>query len=284
MNNLTEVSRTALITLKSRVAESKKDKPVIIDPMGEVCLNRLEPGLPSEKYDSVVEREFPVALTRYIALRARKYDILTREFITQHPEGLVVSLGCGFDTRYWRVSDEPWSYVELDLPEVMDVKRAVMKDLLQYRIIDSSVLDFTWIDRVAGIQNKNVLFLAEGLLMYLPDNGARELFRRLSDQFSESFIIFEMVQKKYTKGIWKKLVEMKMSRSAASSAGSSYSFGIRKATEVEKFGNGIKILQEWSYFEDPDIKPRFLHYLRNCKMFTRTQWTIRASINTTHDL
>lgn len=276
MHNLTDVSKTALITLKSRVAESQKNNPVIHDPVGEECLNRILSGLPSDKPDKSLERKLPGTLTRHIALRARKYDAYTREFISQHPDGLVVSLGCGFDTRYWRISNEPWNYIELDLPEVMDAKRKIMKDLMEYITIGSSVLDFSWLDMIAEIQKKNIMFLAEGLLMYLPERGVMELFSRLSDLFSESYFVFEVVKKKYTKGIWKKMVEMKMNRNLASSAGSSFNFGIEKATDIEKFGNGIQIMEEWSYFEDPDIIPHLLYHLRHFKTFSRTQWTVKA--------
>jgi methyltransferase (TIGR00027 family) len=279
MNSLTEVSRTALITLKSRVAESQRNNPVIIDLMGEVCLSRIIAELQSEKPDAIIDRKLPGTLTRHIALRARKYDAYTREFISRYPDGLVVSLGCGFDTRYWRISNEPWNYIELDLPEVVDAKKMIMKELIQYEIIGSSVLDFSWMDRIAGMQKKNVLFLAEGLLMYLQESNVKELFRRLSGMFSESCFIFEVVQKMYTRGIWKRMVEMKMNRRAATSAGSSYNFGIKQAIDIEKFGSGIKIVDEWSYFEDPDIRPRLLYHFRNVKTFSRAQWTVKALLN-----
>lgn len=278
MNSLTEVSGTALITLKSRVAESQRTNPVITDPIGEVCLSRIIARLKPEKHHAIIKRKLPNTLTRHIALRARKYDAYTREFISQNPEGLVVSLGSGFDTRYWRVSDKPWNYVELDLPEVIDIKKSVLKDLMEYRTISSSVTDFTWMDQVASITRKNILFLAEGLLMYLPEDIVGQLFKRLTETFSDSCFVFEVVHKKYTKGLWKKIVEMKMKNNTGSEAGSSFNSGIEQATDIEKFGSGIRIMEEWSYFEDPDIKPALLYHLRNVKFFTRTQWTVKAFI------
>jgi len=41
-----------------------------------------------------------------MALRARKYHQLSREFLMENPDGLIVSLGCGFDTRFWRLAME----------------------------------------------------------------------------------------------------------------------------------------------------------------------------------
>ena len=37
------------------------------------------------------------------------------EFLEEFPEGLVVSLGSGFDTRFWRLGGRDLKYMELDL-------------------------------------------------------------------------------------------------------------------------------------------------------------------------
>ncbi len=69
-----------------------------------------------------------------------------------------------------------------------------------------------------------------------------------------------------------------MRRSLNVAAGAAYDFGLKTASELEDFGENLKVLEEWSYFEDPDIRPKILKLFRNLKTFTRTQWTIRASI------
>ena len=38
---LTDVSKTAIVTLRSHVLESQKNKPIIIDPMAKYCLDKL---------------------------------------------------------------------------------------------------------------------------------------------------------------------------------------------------------------------------------------------------
>ncbi len=80
--------------------ESETANPVIEDVAAIECLNRLRSMLPVEILDRVLNRKIPSTVTRYIALRARKYDSYARGFIEENPNGMVVSLGCGFDTRY----------------------------------------------------------------------------------------------------------------------------------------------------------------------------------------
>jgi methyltransferase (TIGR00027 family) len=279
MDSLNAVSETALITLKSRVVEAEKEEPVIEDEMATICLERLRALLPPETRTRVLERHLPATLTRHIALRARQYDAYTKMFLADNPDGLVVSLGCGFDTRYWRISGQPWPYVEVDLPAVVEAKKQVLGEMATYRLIGGSVLDEVWLEEVRSIQTEHVLFLAEGLLMYLPKPAVMGLFQKLAERFSRSQIVFEVVNEKYTKGFWKKRVESKMRRNLGSEAGASYQFGLREASEIEGYAAGLKVVDEWSYFEDRDIIPRFLRLFRHFKFMTRTQWTITATIN-----
>lgn len=274
-----EVSETALITLRSRVIESGKRNPVIHDPVGKECLSRIEPLLSSDLFIRLIKKNLPITLTRYIALRARKYDLYTRTFMNENPDGLVVNLGCGFDTRYWRIFDREWRYIEIDLPEMIQSKKQVLGDMITYEMIGASVLDKEWIERIRSIQPDKVLFLAEGLFMYLPRDGVMSIFKMLSESFTRSQIAFETAHEKYTRGIWKKIVERKMYKQLRSSAGSSYQFGVRNAAEVEGFGHNIRVVEEWSYFEDEDIKPAILKLFRYFKSLSRTQWTIRALLD-----
>ncbi len=142
---LSAVSETALITLKARVVESEKEKPVIKDAVALECFNRLQSLLPFEIRNRLLNKELPSTLTRHIALRARKYDSYCSRFLKEYADGLVVSLGCGFDTRYWRVSTEPWKYIEIDLPSVIEAKKKVFNDIATYTMIGCSVLQEDWI-------------------------------------------------------------------------------------------------------------------------------------------
>ncbi|HNT74761.1 MAG TPA: class I SAM-dependent methyltransferase [Anaerolineae bacterium] len=277
MQSLSDVSETALLTLRGRVIETQAPNPVIHDAMGLELLRRLEAQLPPEARSQVLKRKLPLTLTRYAALRARKYDEYTRRFVADNPQGLVVNLGCGFDTRYWRVSETPWRYVELDLPNVIAAKQRLLPDA-PYPMIGGSVLEESWIETIRAMQSEAVLFLAEGLFMYLPPDAVRQTFGRMAAGFSQSQIVFEVVDKRYTAGVWKKMVEGKMQRRLGSPAGSSYQFGLRDAQELESYAPNLTVMEEWSYMEDPDIKPRIFALLRHVKLLARTQWTIQARI------
>lgn len=111
--------------------------------------------------------------------------------------------------------------------------------------------------------------------MYLPKDDVINLFKTFSERFHQSQIILEVVTEKYTRGMWKKIIIMKMKRELGLESGYSYNFGIKNALELESYGNGIKVIDEWSFVEDPNVRPRIYKYLG----LSRTQWTITATIN-----
>lgn len=269
-----DVSETAIITLKSRAIESEASSPVIKDPMSQVCLNALIQEMDEDTYKRIVGKRTSSVLTRHVALRARKYDELSKKFLLKYPDGVIVSLGAGLDTRFWRLGLKPEQYIELDLPEMVATKRLIFGDALAYQLMGQSVLDLTWIKALVLNEASHYCFIAEGLFMYLHEVDVKILVKAIADGFDTSMMVFETVNKRYTKGLNKKMVEMKMKNQLNSEAGSSYNFGLNRGKDIESFHPKIQLSQEWSYFEDPDIRPKFLKYLGRFEMFTRTQWTV----------
>jgi methyltransferase (TIGR00027 family) len=272
------VSETALATLKARAVEAGQDRPLIRDPVGVELLARIEERLDDETRKRILDRRYSPVLTAHLAIRSRQYDRFTERFRREHGDALVVSLGAGFDTRYFRISDDPWPYVEVDLPEVIEAKRELLGTRAAYRMIGCSVLEDAWIEEVRAMQTTHVLFLAEGLFMYLPRPAVIDIFGRLASTFTRSEIVFETVAERYTRGIWKRMVAAKMRRNMGARSSATFESGVRDAREIESYAAGIEVEEEWSFFEAEDLRPRILRLLRGLRAWTRSQWTVRASI------
>jgi O-methyltransferase involved in polyketide biosynthesis len=279
MQPINTVSETALLTLRSRVIESCKPNPVLMDPVGGECLEKLVTLLPVENRERIMERKLSPFLTRHLALRARKYDQLCREFLEEHSDGFIVNLGCGFDTRFWRLEIDQKRYLELDLPEVIRLKREVLGDRITFRILEDSVLEETWISSVKSVQDNHVLFLAEGLFMYFPPDQSINALKAMAGSFQKSRLVMEVVHKKYTQGIYKKMVEQKMRRRAGSSAGDYFLFGIRHGSDLKEYHPSFTLRGEWSFFEDRDIRPAFLRMFRKIRFVAKSQYTVIADIS-----
>ncbi len=115
--------------------------------------------------------------------------------------------------------------------------------------------------------------------MYLPKDQAIRTLTCLADSFSSSRLVIEVVAEKYTRGFRRKMVERKMRKGAGSRAGDYYQYGIKEAGDLESYHSGFKVKCEWTFFEDPDLKPSFLRQFRHLKSLSKTQYTVIADIN-----
>ena len=245
--NLTQVSRTAILLLICRAVEAEKNKSEFNDPMAVLCLERLISIASEEDKRWIIRRK-----RMYAGIQARDakagvrrgkaFDKAANRFIADNPKCTVINLACGFDTRFWRIENEKCRYIELDLPEVIALKKEILKDRLGYEVIGSSVLNTSWIDQVTIHGNTDFLLIAEGLFMWLPPQEAARLFKEIGERFYRSQLILDMVPEKYTKGIWKELVRLHSRIDFGLDV--AWVFGIKNPNDIEAFGNGLKVIGE----------------------------------------
>ena len=245
--DLSQISRTALLLLICRAVESQKNAAEYNDPMAVVCLERLLRVASEEDrrwiskhkrlYEGIQRRDSIAGVKR-----CQAFDAIADRFIAGHPNCTVINLACGLDTRFWRIENEKCNYIEVDLPEVIDLKKEILKDHLGYEVIGSSVLDTSWIDKVTPNGNTDFILLAEGLFMWLPQSEAARLFREIGERFYRSQLVLDMVPEKYTKGIWKQLVRLHSRLDWGLDV--AWVFGIKSPHDLEAYGNGLKVIGE----------------------------------------
>ncbi len=242
--NLSEISQTAILTLVCRVVAAEKKDPVFNDPMAVQCLERLI-ALSSPEENKRIQKwkkmygGIQAHDAKARARTAMRFDRIANLFITNHPGCTVINLACGLDTRFWRIENGMCRYVELDLPDMIDLKREIFKDQLSYELIGCSILDTTWIDRVTVSGNTDFLLLAEGLFMYLPKEAATRLLREISGRFERSQFTLDMTPEKYTRGIWKWMLGLE---ARAWGLDVALTFGINHPEDMAAFGDGFKVV------------------------------------------
>jgi O-methyltransferase involved in polyketide biosynthesis len=243
--NLSQVSRTAILLLVCRAIEAEKNKTLFNDPMAVLCLERLM-SIASEEdkrwilrkkrmYQGIHERDAKAG-----ARKGKVFDNAANRFIADNPKCTVINLACGFDTRFWRIENEKCKYIELDLPEVITLKKEILKDQLSYELIGCSVLDTSWIDKVTLSGNTGFLLLAEGLFMWLHKQDATRLLQEIAVRFDRSQLVLEMVPEKYTKGIWKSLLRLHSRLEWGLDV--AWVSGIKNPHDLEAYGNGLKVI------------------------------------------
>jgi O-methyltransferase involved in polyketide biosynthesis len=242
--NLSDVSQTAILALLCRVVESEKKNSVFNDPMAAICLERLLSLSTEEEKRRIIKWKNMYAgshasAAKARALTARSFDSIASLFISNNPGCTVINLACGFDTRFWRVDNEKCKYVELDLPEVIELKREILKDHLDYELIGCSVFDTSWIDKVTSNGNSRFLLLGEALFYYLPKQEATRLLQIIARRFTRSQLVLDIAPEKYTKGLWKSLINLE---SRVWGIDVSFIFGINNPREIESYGDDFKVI------------------------------------------
>jgi O-methyltransferase involved in polyketide biosynthesis len=129
---------------------------------------------------------------RFPPLRARRLDDWAREFLARHPDASVLHLGCGLDSRAFRLDvPEKVRWYDLDFPDVIELRRRLYPEHAGYRLLASSATDPGWLDEIPV--DRPTLMVAEGVLPYLTAADVRQLFVRLTDRLPSGELIFDGV-------------------------------------------------------------------------------------------
>lgn len=180
------VQSTMLITLFLRALDSKEAEPILGDRFAAEAVDRIDYDWTKVDKPNITRNRFGVAL------RARQFDVWAADFLRANPDAIVLQLACGLDSRAFRL-DLPAEvrWFDVDLPDVMDLRRKLYDEAVGYRMIAASVTDEAWLAQIPA--DKPVLIVAEGLLMYLHETEVRHLLARLTSHFRTGELLFDGV-------------------------------------------------------------------------------------------
>ena len=167
------VQETLFIPLAARARESRRKRPVLRDPKAAELIASID--FDAAKYDSGFGG--PV-----MVLRTAIYDFWVRQFLAEHPAGTVVELGTGLNTRFDRVDNGQVHWIDLDLPDAIELRGRFFTDTSRRRMVASSVLSEEWLPAVAGSPGP-YFFVTEGVLVYLPEQAVMETLARIAARF-----------------------------------------------------------------------------------------------------
>lgn len=180
--NLGVVQETLLIPLWARACEFSKPDPIIQDPKSVEIMKAID-------YDF---DKFATAKSSQIGtcLRGMILDNWVCAYLQQHPQGSVVEIGAGLNTRFERVDNGEVRWFDLDLPDSMTLRKQFFEETERRQFIRASALDIDWIERVKAV-NAPCMFVAEGVLIYLSEEQVQQLFANLLEHFPGCWFAFD---------------------------------------------------------------------------------------------
>jgi len=228
--------QTMLATLYAKALDADAPQSILRDQYAKAAVARID-------YDwettTINARRAPS-----VAIRSAHFDNWTRQFLAVHDPStnpaVVLHVGCGLDARVYRVDPAPEvRWYDVDYPEVIELRRRVYPGRVNYRMRPASVTDPSWLAEIPA--DRPVLFVAEGLTMYLTKDDGLGLLRRIVDRFPSGELQFDAFN---TFGIRTQVINAVVRRS-----GSKLHWGIDGPGDILDAVGGVRLLAWESVFD-----------------------------------
>ena len=173
------VQQTLFIPLAARARESRKKRALLRDPKAA---------------EIVASVDFDVAKYGqgwggFITVpRTAIFDTWVSDFLAVHPAGTVIEIGTGLNTRFERVDNGRVHWIDLHLPDTIELRRKFFADTGRRRMLAASALDEDWLVTVQDSAGP-YFFVADGVLAYLAQ--APQVIGRIAGRFPGALIAFD---------------------------------------------------------------------------------------------
>jgi len=251
------VTETLLLTLYSWAMETQRPDALIKDEKAVELVTRM-----GHDFDRI--RQIPMKEVNKVVplLRTREFDRYAQDFLRRHPEAVVVHIGCGLDSRFERVDNGQVEWYDLDFPHVIELRRKLIGDERErYHFLACSALEDAWMEAVSAHRQRIFLFMAEGVFPYLEEAQVKWLVLRLRDHFPGAELVFDALS---PFELW-----VGNLRLAISKLGARAHWGLRRGREIEGWGDGIRLLDEWGYFDRPEPRLDHIRWMRHIPLLAK---------------
>ncbi len=254
---LSDMAETLLMPLYIRAIESQRPDALLKDEKAVSLVRQLD--FDPSRILAKIDEEVRVA----IVLRNREFDRYVRDFLARCPEAVVVHIGCGLDARFERVDNGQVEWYDLDLPEVIQLRRKFIGgEGARYHLLACSVLDSAWLKAVSAHRQHPSLFLAEGVFMYFEEAQVKSLALTLKEYFPGADLVFDAFSPFF---VW-----ANNRRVDRTKVGVRSQWALKHAEDLEEWGDGICLLDQWFPFAQPEPRLARARWVRHIPLLAKT--------------
>ena len=157
------VQETLLVPLYARAVDSRRKRPILNDRKAVEMVESIDWDF--QRFN----QKWRIAAA---TLRTAIFDVPVRDFLSRHPEGTVVEIGAGLNTRFERLDNGAMHWFDLDLPDSIELRKKFFTDSERRTTLTASVLDPGWMDAVRQSPGP-YFFVAEAVLIYLTEQQVK---------------------------------------------------------------------------------------------------------------
>ncbi|CDR61806.1 class I SAM-dependent methyltransferase [Staphylococcus schweitzeri] len=255
MKQLDGIPESMIIPLIARAKEYENEKPIIKDALSKKIFDGLDDMYKNVTCDDMSQIG--------ISIRSVLIDCVTKRLIKDNKDLIVVNIGCGLDTRFQRFNKEKISWIDLDVPESIEIRKTFFKETDSYKMISKSMLDYSWIEDVKNYNflnsKSNILFIFEGVLMYFDESVMTKLLHIIIKKFADHNLTFaiEFCSKTIANNTKRHQSVSKLSSQPV------FKYGYNDLKEWHKvLPSKIKVINEYNYFDYYKKRWGFFGYCR----------------------
>ncbi len=225
---------TMLMTLSGRATQSQWKDPILPDPWAVEAMRHIDYDM-SKTLKGVSSwgmwKEIGCTI---IATRAATFDLLTTRYLAEHTDAVVLHLGCGMDSRVFRV-DPPTSvsWYDVDYPDVIELRRQLFPERAAYQMIGAPLDDFRWLDEVP--RDRPGLLIAEGVLHYLSETEVKALLNAVVSHFPGGQMIFDICNR----------FIVKRAGANVGGTGATYKWGLDDPRDIQQLEPKLELVKEF---------------------------------------
>jgi O-methyltransferase involved in polyketide biosynthesis len=230
----TKEKETMLMTLSGRAIQSQWKNPILRDPWAEEAMRHIDYDI-SKQYQGVgswgMWKDIGCTI---IATRAATFDQLAKSFLADHPDATVLHIGCGMDSRVFRV-DPPATvqWFDVDYPDVIDLRRQLFPERTSCHLVGARLEDLHWLDEVP--REKPGLLIAEGVLHYLGETEVKALLSAVVAHFPGGQMIFDICN----------TMIVKRAGSNVGGTGATYKWGLDDPQDIKQLEPKLELVREY---------------------------------------
>lgn len=247
LSDLSQVSETLIIPLAVKAKETTGSVSLFADQKSVEILDTINT-------EGIIIDGGAIS-THGILARTQVIDHVVNDLLVEKPNSIIINLGAGLDTRMSRLDNGLLRWYDLDLEEVIALRKYFFSENERVKFIAKSVMDFSWMDEITISPDDNVIIIAEGLLMYLLEKDVQQIFLRLSARFPKAHMLFDVVHTFFIgKGI-----------------NSTFSWGIDSAEDFCKQFRNTCLVYSWSTGDLLKNRQPLFVRMMNCLPSTRNR-------------
>ena len=235
----TKEKETMLMTLSGRAIQSQWKNPILRDPWAEDAMRHINYDMSKQLTGVASWSLWKDIGPTIIATRAATFDLLATRFLTDHPDATVLHVGCGMDSRVFRI-DPPAGvqWFDVDYPDVIALRRQLFPERdAAYRMIGAQLDDLRWMDDVP--RDRPGLLVAEGVLMYLSETEVKALLNAVVDHFPSGQMIFDVVHP----------FILKSAGSNVGGTGATYKWSLDDPQDIKQLEPKLELIKEFRMHE-----------------------------------